>query len=419
MFNTLGAIGGAYFLMRLNALQVYLRSKQRIQLYSKTLEAKPLFAIFVPGLLGVKLKHYGSQELLWGSAKALFKRPLHYDSLQYDDPLVLPDEAIQKFTIIPHLLELMVYQEITDSLKYGSKLILNKNLFFLSYDWRKDYRNIGTLLRQQIQTIQSLHGDDVPIVLIGQSMANLGIKHYLRYDAHAKSVNIKRWYSFGPPWRGSFNTLDFMQKGYYPGGKLLHGFSPQYTFAYPSTYQLLPQQAKLVNHYGESIDTFNLYDAQQWFDYNIANIKELPQHLAKMTLQHYLDDAQAFAQELAGEEGYEATISQLSFVSDRNQALTHAVWDEEKRQFITSLKTLQHYPKSLQEIVLEPGDEHIPLSHYTHYQRHPLIRHYALAPLGEPFIAISNQPSEHRKLINFSPNIDLMIKDMNYIRKVE
>lgn len=398
---------------RANAIYVEQRAKKRSRFHQS--HQRPIITIVVPGITGVKLSHTLQREVLWGNASALLKRPKHFDTLKDDYSHVLPDGSLQTFKIIPHILELMVYQELTLSLQYGCSLSLGKDLFYLDYDWRQDYRHLAQVLDNKIKGIQAEWGADIAIALIGQSMANLGIKYYLRFNQNAKHANIIRWYTFGPPWQGSFNSLELMRTGYYAASKQLVGFPPEFVTAYPSGYQLLPQQAGLVDKNAKLVQDFNIYEVDTWFKYNIANINQLNPTLAPDVLQLLLTDAKNFAQELNGFDGYESTLSQLCFASDHNQAVTNALWDKSIQSVITSPKQLKTYSPAIQAATLAIGDEHIPLAHFTQIPNQILIRHYELAPLGENILAISNKPKEHRKLVNYAANLDLLVRDFNYL----
>lgn len=395
----------AYLSLRYNKIAANLRSHFRCDEIAPQHDS---VVIFIPGLLGVKLYDQVNQELLWGDGKStLFKRK-NYGHINLDSNGAIPYGEIDTFPIIPKLLESLVYYEIKKSLQLGCSLNVDDNLLFLSYDWRKDYRHLADALDQQIKDVLKQKGENTPIILIGQSMSNLAVQYYLN---HYQAAPIKRWYAFGPPWKGSFNSLEMMESGYYPAGQHFNGFSSELIASYPSSFQLLPAHAEIVDLKGQLIHSFNIYDADQWRYYNIANSEDW---YKGDDLQDKLDDALRFQTEVKVNHQAACNYSRVWFVGDKNLATTRGLWDKRQGKLTVSPKKLaKHYPQVLQQETLAIGDEHIPLEQFTQEPCGALIRDFSIAPLNSSYIAIG-QAKDHRALINYSPNIDLLIKDLNY-----
>ncbi|MEY4763828.1 MAG: hypothetical protein RI907_501 [Pseudomonadota bacterium] len=362
--------------------------------------------LYVAGILGSKLYDRQTQLHTWGDARGLLMRGADEAGFAPDarqPGRVLLNEALHEFSIVPGLLSSIVTRDVVNALEVGLGYRLNVDLFFMAYDWRADYRRLGERLENEVQRLQQQFGEDQPVLLIGQSVANLGLRYWLRHaDARWRQA-IGKWYAFGPPWQGTWNAVHMLQDGYWPGTRAFHGFAPEDVAQCPSTWQLLPAESRLADHDGSDIVGFDIYDAHHWREHG------LPADVAQ--LQARLDDGRAFAQAVSGWHPADDAVPQTWFVNDSNLAVSRAVRGGPGQPALTTLDALRRQRPQLVPDLCEPGDDHIPLRHITQAPCGPLVSSHAAMPWGHNAVLIG-QAADHRAQINHGPNLLALVRDI-------
>jgi hypothetical protein len=154
---------------------------------------------------------------------------------------------VQDASIIPGLMKLVTgYTQMVDAIRqrfdvvgHGSRSAEPSNLFEFAYDWRRDNRASARQLKRLID--ERLHAwreytsdKDAKVILLAHSMGGLVSRHYLEV--------LEGWQdclalvSFGTPYRGSLNALQFLANGY----KVATLDLTDCLRSYSSIYQLLP-----------------------------------------------------------------------------------------------------------------------------------------------------------------------------------
>jgi hypothetical protein len=362
--------------------------------------------IYVPGIFGTKLYDRACRTHLWGDYRGLLFRQEGEAGFEIDpqDPQrILANETLHEFRIVPGIYSSIVTRDVVNALEVGLGYRLECDLFFLSYDWRQDYRRLGRLLELEIQRLQSRFGESQKVILIGQSVANTAIRYWLRSAAPAFRESVAKWYAFGPPWRGSWNAVHMLQHGHWPAGPRYHGFSAEAVGTCPSVYQLLPADSALVDRHGDVVEGFDIFDARHWAEAG------LPHRHAN--LEGQLGLGREFAEAVAGVHAGEAAVPQTWFVNDANRAVTAALKGENGESAATTLAAIRQRTPEVLARCLEVGDDHFPLRHVSEAPCGPLVASPEAVPWGDNCVIVSGA-HDHRALINHGPNLRALVKDI-------
>jgi len=159
--------------------------------------------------------------------------------------------------LIPGFFKIDGYGRISEFIKNNFDVIQGDvqdqtkpaNYFEFPYDWRRDNKcaalKLETLINQRLPQWQESSGHtDAKVVLIGHSMGGLVSRYYLEVLEGWKKC--RALITFGTPYRGSINALDFLANGYKKKFIDLTDVLRSFT----STYQLLPVY-KVVDINGE------------------------------------------------------------------------------------------------------------------------------------------------------------------------
>ncbi|MFW2380679.1 MAG: esterase/lipase family protein [Acidimicrobiales bacterium] len=211
--------------------------------------------VLLPGILGSVLQRDGKD--VWamsaGAAfrgllsmgKSIEKLQLHGDDAETDDlgDGVVATGLLPDLHLVPGLWKIDGYGAIAKELHERFELVDGQNYFEFPYDWRRDNRVHGRRLARQAHDWlanwrESSGNTAAQLILLAHSMGGLVSRAYLElYDGWK---DTKALITFGTPYRGSLNAVDFlvsgMKRGFGPIGIDLTDFLRSLT----SVYQLLP-----------------------------------------------------------------------------------------------------------------------------------------------------------------------------------
>ncbi len=222
--------------------------------------------VLLPGILGSVLQRDGRD--VWamtpGSAwRALLSLghsvtdlEIHGDDPSVDDlgdgvtaPRLQPD-----LHLIPGLWSIDGYSHIRSSILATFDVVEGQNWFDFPYDWRRDNRVAARHLAERapgwLRAWRQRSGNsEAKLVLVGHSMGGLVARHYLEVLDGWRDTRML--VTFGTPYRGSLNALDFLCNGFKKGigpigldlTKLLRSLT--------SVYQLLPRYPVVDSGSGE------------------------------------------------------------------------------------------------------------------------------------------------------------------------
>jgi pimeloyl-ACP methyl ester carboxylesterase len=194
--------------------------------------------IILPGILGSVLQK-NNQELwnvsgqaIWQVLKTLGGR-LQDLKLEGDNPNVenLGDgitatKLIADTHLIPGFWKIDGYtktsQLITDNFKviegniYEDPEDKAANFYHFPYDWRRDNRAnariLKRLLDERLKTWRERENKDAKVILLAHSMGGLISRYYL--EVLGGWEDCRALFTFGTPYRGSLNAVNFLANGY-------------------------------------------------------------------------------------------------------------------------------------------------------------------------------------------------------------
>jgi pimeloyl-ACP methyl ester carboxylesterase len=184
--------------------------------------------VLLPGITGSVLQKDGKDiwALSGGAAvqglltlgRSIRDLELHGDDPDADDlgdgitaPRVMPDTHL-----VPGLWKIDGYGKVAATIKEEFDVILGVNFFEFPYDWRRDNRVSARRLARQshdwLKAWRNRSGNaDAKLILIGHSMGGLVARHFLELLDGWKDTRLL--ITFGTPFRGSLNALDFIANG--------------------------------------------------------------------------------------------------------------------------------------------------------------------------------------------------------------
>lgn len=217
--------------------------------------------VLLPGITGSVLQKAGKdfwKPSLWpilGAAitlgKNLAKMNMYWDDPDVDDlgDQIKATGLIQDAVIVPGLVKIDGYTKISEmilgcfdttlgSLNPEDKPYPPANYFEFPYDWRRDNRLAARWLRNLIDLRlpqwQEYAGGEAKVILLAHSMGGIVARHYL--EVMGGWEKCRALITFGTPYRGSINALDYLANG-----------CRKYCFdltetmsSFTSVYQLLP-----------------------------------------------------------------------------------------------------------------------------------------------------------------------------------
>ena len=212
--------------------------------------------VLLPGILGSVLERDGrdvwamSPGAAWRALMSLGHSVTDLE-LHGDDPSVddLGDGVTARrlqpdLHLVPGFWSIDGYSHIRKSIFATFDVIDGQNWFDFPYDWRRDNRVAARHLAERapawLHDWRKQSGNsDAKLVLVAHSMGGLVARHYLEvlggwHDARALVT-------FGTPYRGSLNALDFLCNGFKKGIGPLGIDLTRLLRSLTSVYQLLPR----------------------------------------------------------------------------------------------------------------------------------------------------------------------------------
>lgn len=187
--------------------------------------------ILIPGILGSVLQKDGKDVLgLSASAgfRALFTLGDSIQSLHLEEPSFTPenptpdlDDGVSASRLepdihmIPGLWKIDGYTKVKKYLLTHFKLVEGQNYFEFPYDWRRDNRVAAYQLAKMARELLVKRRAQYPnakLVLIAHSMGGLVSRYFLEVLGGWKDT--RHLITFGTPYRGSLNALDFVANGF-------------------------------------------------------------------------------------------------------------------------------------------------------------------------------------------------------------
>ena len=212
--------------------------------------------VLLPGITGSVLQKDGkdvwalSGGALWQGLKD-FGESIKELRLEQDDPEaddlgdgITAPRLIADTHLIPGLWKIDGYGKVAETIKRELDVTPGLNFFEFPYDWRRDNRvHARRLARESREWLRAWRkqsgNDDARLVLIGHSMGGLVSRAFLELEEGWKDTRLL--ITFGTPYRGSLNALDFVANGMRKRlGPLTLVNLTDLLRSFTSVYQLLP-----------------------------------------------------------------------------------------------------------------------------------------------------------------------------------
>lgn len=215
----------------------------------------PDVIVLLPGILGSALEKNGKE--LWGLSagagmRALVSLGRHIKDLQLR---VEPEEGVDIWEgvtatrllpdvhMVPGLWKIDGYSKITTYITRVFDVNPGQNYFEFPYDWRLPNRiaalRLARLAKEWLAKWRDSGHPKGRLILIGHSMGGLVARYFLEVLDGWEIT--RKLLTFGTPYRGSLNALDFIANGW---RKTVLGFEvlnlTDLLRSFPSVYELLP-----------------------------------------------------------------------------------------------------------------------------------------------------------------------------------
>ncbi len=211
--------------------------------------------VLLPGILGSVLERDGKEvwapspgaigRALWRLGRNLNELALDDDPWEQDDlgDGVTATRLMPDVHIVPGLWGIDGYSGISSMIRSNFDVTDGVNYFELPYDWRRDNRVAARALKKLADEALLARRKEIPdakLVLVGHSMGGIVSRYYL--ECLDGWRDTRALITFGTPYRGSLNAVDFLANGFVRKlgplklidlTKLLHSLT--------SVYQLLPR----------------------------------------------------------------------------------------------------------------------------------------------------------------------------------
>ncbi|SIT58604.1 conserved hypothetical protein [Mesorhizobium prunaredense] len=208
--------------------------------------------VMLPGITGSVLQE-GGRDVWAVSGQAAWRaltsggRSLQDLRLKSGEPdSIVATRVIDDAHIVPGLVKIDGYTSISRMIGKAFEVVGGSvtedhaaNYIEFPYDWRLDNRVNARRLEQLVNDRlrrwrEYSHNPNARVIFVAHSMGGLVARYYLEVLEGWK--NCRALITFGTPYRGSFNALDFLANGY----KRLFLDLTEAMRSFPSVYQLLP-----------------------------------------------------------------------------------------------------------------------------------------------------------------------------------
>jgi len=210
--------------------------------------------VLLPGILGSVLTCDGKDvwapspgaigRALWSLGRSVRALRLENDPWEEDDlgDGVTATRLMPDVHIVPGLWGIDGYTDIARFIKDRFDVVAGQTFVEFPYDWRRDNRAAARQLKRVVEEklhAQRQHNADAKLILVGHSMGGLVARYYL--ECLDGWRDTRRLITFGTPYRGSLNAVDFLANGFVKKiGPLKVADLTDLLRSLTSVYQLLP-----------------------------------------------------------------------------------------------------------------------------------------------------------------------------------
>ena len=210
--------------------------------------------VLLPGITGSVLQRDGKDVWaptpravlgsLWSLGRSLKELELSADPVDADDlgDGVVATRLVPDVHLVPGLWAIDGYSAISATIRGAFDVVPGRTFLEFPYDWRRDNRvSARKLAAAALPALreQRKSNPDAKLVLIGHSMGGLVARYFLECLDGWKDTRLL--ITFGTPYRGSLNALDFLANGFRKKvGPFTVADLSRLMRSFTSVYQLLP-----------------------------------------------------------------------------------------------------------------------------------------------------------------------------------
>ncbi len=333
--------------------------------------------IFVPGMFGSVLEDSDSHKVIWGNvSQGLIRElalPIDSTKMSENKDSVMPVKMVTAFTWLHGAIKKDVYLGARRMAVNAAGYTVNKDVFSLSYDWRRDLVEAAQHLGALIDEIKRKAGDDkLKVNIVCHSAGGLVVRYYAKYGVedvldrdpipqptYAGAKNINKIIMLGTPNLGSLEAFQHIHEGL--ALPTIGRMTRDITFSMPSAYELMPfgNDPVFIDAKGNVLE-IDIQDPQNWEKYGWsvfadANASEELRSKERRFLAAVLKRAKAFHQALwSGDLREERKrITYILLGSDANPTLSKALLRSKKYGWKIQFNP---HDDTLNDKVFEPGD---------------------------------------------------------------
>lgn len=250
--------------------------------------------VFVPGIMGSKLRDRETGQVIWGSGMSVIRPHDGGDNIAL--PITGADGAeddLEAFQIVDEvrlgkIRRVIIYRAVVDALvdhgyQHGDfdEPQEGDNLFLFHYDWRRSNVFSAALLKERLETLrQRLGRDRLQVDLICQSNGAHVCRYFAKYggasldDAEAglagppRNIDVERIILIGTANGGSLRTLRELNRGRRYVRLIGRTWQPEVIFTLRSLYEDLPTYSRdlFLDERGVPVDV-DLFNPATWQRY--------------------------------------------------------------------------------------------------------------------------------------------------------
>jgi pimeloyl-ACP methyl ester carboxylesterase len=216
-------------------------------------EPMPDVIVLLPGICGSVLRKDNKDlwaisggaglRLLGSLGRSLRDLALTQDPPEVDDlgDGITPDRLIGDIHLIPYLWKIDGYGKVSETIRATFDVTPGRNFFEFPYDWRRDNRVSARRLQQAgrgwLEAWRESSGNaGARLILVGHSMGGIVSRYFL--ECLDGWRDTRALITFGTPYLGALNALDFLANGMRKAGGLID--LSALIRSLTSVYQLLP-----------------------------------------------------------------------------------------------------------------------------------------------------------------------------------
>lgn len=234
----------------------------------------PHFLVFVPGLLGSRLRRRGDRKLLWPGSSVLSWLPpgRWLDELSYSTGDMVPDGIVDEVVFVPPWVKQQCYGRLIAALeRFGyhasrdGSPAADPALYVFAYDWRQDNRQSAKELARAVRDWSRYH-PGAKAWIIAHSMGGLVSRWFI--EKLGGEDLVQRLFLVASPWDGAPMALQVLFHGYdvFLRKRLglfdVRGPTRDFLRTLPSAYQLLPWKHDFL--WDVSNQPVDCFAAQGW-----------------------------------------------------------------------------------------------------------------------------------------------------------